>query len=52
MTFSVLGIGSSGKNRYQFDLTFHDTVDTEKCRLKLSEKEIEFRLLKRNGELG
>ncbi|XP_011404907.1 PREDICTED: very-long-chain (3R)-3-hydroxyacyl-CoA dehydratase-like [Amphimedon queenslandica] len=50
MNFKGYGTGgSSHKKWYGFELVFHEPINTEKCRVKVFENEIEFRLLKKNS---
>lgn len=47
MTFKGLGVGVSGKASYVFELVFCEPVNTENLRVRFSETEIEFRILKK-----
>jgi very-long-chain (3R)-3-hydroxyacyl-CoA dehydratase len=47
MTFKVFGEGLSGKATYSFELVFCEPVSTEHCRMKISETEVEFRIVKK-----
>eukprot|EP00731_Ephydatia_muelleri_P016710 Em0009g1134a len=50
MARRCLGTGASGQNMYGFDLELYDVIDTENCRMTLSAKEVEFRLLKKEAK--
>lgn len=47
MTFKVNGEGLSGKGTYFFELVFCEPISTEHCRVKFSENQIEFRIVKK-----
>lgn len=47
--FKVRGDGVSGEATYGFELVFYDSINTKNCRVKLSDTEIELRLLKKES---
>lgn len=47
MTFKGEGVGMSGKATYKFELSFYEPVESDKCRVKFTQSEVEFRLIKK-----